>query len=86
MTDAQEQPAGAEPERDPGPDGSAGPSAVRKVLTALTVVGALAMLVSLAFWIGEACGWPTSFPYVLLGVGGLILYNLARLPFYFRYF
>jgi hypothetical protein len=38
-------------------------------------------------WLADdGLGWKVDFPYLLVGIGALIVYNLGRLPAYLRYF
>jgi hypothetical protein len=46
--------------------------------------GAFAMVFAAVFWILDETGTPTAVPYLLIGIGGLIAYNLARLPAYLK--
>ena len=77
-----------EPEPSPpeGLEEDEAPSLFRRLQQAGLAVGTAAILFAAALWVGEYAGLHTGIPYVLLGVGGLVVYNLARLPAYVRYF
>ena len=65
---------------------SPGPSPFERARQAGIVLGTLAIVFSVGLWIGEYAGWKTDIPYVLVGIAGLVVYNLARLPAYVRHF
>lgn len=86
MKDPDENPGGSveSSDRDEDAATNAGPTLAGRLLGAGAAVGAAAMIVSAALWAADLLGWKTGVPYVLIGVGGLIAYNLCRLPAYLR--
>jgi hypothetical protein len=61
-----------------------GGSSWRAALRWIMALGALTMIFSLVCWVADLSGKPTGIPYVPIGIAGLIVYNLARLPAYLK--
>jgi hypothetical protein len=59
-------------------------SLIATIRAGMTILGALAMVFAAVFWILDETGTPTPVPYLLIGIAGLIIYNLARLPDYLK--
>jgi hypothetical protein len=68
------------PYSEPPPTGNGFRSVVRWII----ILSALTMVFSGVCWVAEYSGKPTGIPYVPIGIAGLIIYNLARLPAYLK--
>ena len=71
-----------------GPDSPSEPGAPRpladRVRRGMIALGVVAMLFAAVFWVLDESGKPSAVPYLPIGIAGLVLYNLARLPAYLR--
>ena len=59
---------------------------LRRLRQAGVLLGSSAIVFSVALWIAEYAGIRTDIPFVLIGIAGLVVYNLSRLPVYLARF